>query len=138
MADDPAPLLRRARQEARDVDERDERDVERVAGAHEARRLVRGVDVEHAGERARLVADDADRWPPSRAKPQTMFSAQRSLTSRNSPSSTTRRITSCMSYGLFGLSGTSVSSSASSRSAGSVGALQAGCSALFCGRNERR
>ena len=42
------------------VDERDERDVERVAGADEARRLHRRVDVEHAGERLRLVADDAD------------------------------------------------------------------------------
>ena len=42
------------------VDERDERDVERVARADEARRLRRRVDVEHAGERARLVADDAD------------------------------------------------------------------------------
>ena len=42
------------------VDERDERDVERVARADEARRLRRRVDVEHARERARLVADDAD------------------------------------------------------------------------------
>ena len=42
------------------VDEGDERDVERVAGADEPRRLRRSVDVEHAGERVRLVADDAD------------------------------------------------------------------------------
>ena len=42
------------------VDERDERDVERVAGAHETRRLHGRVDVEHAGERLRLVADDPD------------------------------------------------------------------------------
>ncbi len=74
--------------------------------------------------------------PPSRAKPQTMFSAQRSCTSRNSPSSITRRITSCMSYGLFGLSGISVSRSASSRSTGSVGAAYGDRSRLFCGRNE--
>ena len=47
-------------QEARHVDERDERDVERVARAHEPRRLLRRADVEHAGERPRLVADDAD------------------------------------------------------------------------------
>ena len=33
---------------------------ERVARAHEARGLHRRVDVEHAGEHARLVADDAD------------------------------------------------------------------------------
>ena len=63
MADDAAPLLRRAGQEARHVDERDERDVERVAGADEPRRLHRGVDVEHAGERVRLVADDPDGVP---------------------------------------------------------------------------
>ena len=61
VADDPAPLLRGAGQEAGHVDEGDERDVERVARADEARRLDRRVDVEHAGERARLVADDADR-----------------------------------------------------------------------------
>ena len=59
--------------------------------------------------------------PPSRAKPQTMFSAKRSCTSRNSPSSTTRRMTSLMSYGFVGSSGMSVSSSGSSRSGGSVG-----------------
>ena len=63
MADDPAPLLRGAGQEAGHVDERDEGDVERVAGAHEAGRLDGGVDVEHAGERVRLVADDADGVP---------------------------------------------------------------------------
>ena len=61
VADDPAPLLVGAGQEARHVDERHERDVERVAGADEARRLHRGVDVEHAGDRVRLVADDPDR-----------------------------------------------------------------------------
>ena len=60
VADDPAPLLVGAGQEAGDVDERDDRDVERVAGAHEARGLRGGVDVEHAGHRLRLVADDAD------------------------------------------------------------------------------
>ena len=61
MADDPAPLLCRSREEAGHVDERDKRDVEGVAGANEPRGLVRRVDVEHACERARLVADDADR-----------------------------------------------------------------------------
>src|SRR6266508_3404004 len=63
-------------------------------------------------------------WPSSRANPQMMFAAQRSCTSRNSPSSTTRRTTSCMSYGLLGLSGISVSSSASSRSRGSVAVVR--------------
>ena len=63
MADDPAPLLLRPRQEAGHVDERDERDVERVAEADEPCGLHRRVDVEHARERARLVADHADRMP---------------------------------------------------------------------------
>ena len=60
VADDPAVLLVGTRQEPGHVDERDERDVERVARAHEARRLLRRVDVEHAREHLRLVADDAD------------------------------------------------------------------------------
>ena len=34
---------------------------ERVAEAHEARRLLAGLDVERAGHRVRLVGDDADR-----------------------------------------------------------------------------
>ena len=76
--------------------------------------------------------------PPSRAKPQTMFSAKCGCTSRNWPSSTTRSITCFMSYGLLGLSGTIVSSDASSRSTGSDGGAYGGASRLFCGRNERR
>ena len=50
-----------AGQEAGHVDERQQRDVERVARAHEARGLDARVDVEHAGHARRLVADDADR-----------------------------------------------------------------------------
>jgi hypothetical protein len=49
-----------ARQEARHVLEGDERDVERVAEAHEARALHRGVDVERPGQVRRLVRHDAD------------------------------------------------------------------------------
>src|SRR5918994_1889022 len=60
VTDDPAPLLLGPRKEARHVDEGDERDVERVAGADEACRLDRRVDVEHARERGGLVADDSD------------------------------------------------------------------------------
>ena len=94
------------------VDERDERDVERVAGADEAPGLDRGVDVEHAGERR--AAGCRPRRPSARRaarSPQTMFSANRSCTSRNSPSSTTWRMTSLMSYGFVGSSGIRVSSS---------------------------
>ena len=60
VADDPAPLLLGAREEAGHVAERDQRDVEGVAGADEAAGLAARVDVEHAGELIRLVADDPD------------------------------------------------------------------------------
>ena len=60
VADDAAVLLVGAGQEAGDVDERDERDVERVARAHEPGGLLRRVDVERAREHLRLVPDDAD------------------------------------------------------------------------------
>ena len=61
MANDAAELLLRAGQEAGHVFEGDERDVEAVAEAHEARALVGRIDVEHASEHAGLVGDDADR-----------------------------------------------------------------------------
>ena len=60
MLDEPAVFLRRTRQEARHVDERDDRNIEAVAEAHEARRLARRIAVEHAREHHRLVRDDAD------------------------------------------------------------------------------
>ena len=63
VADDPAGLLLEARQEARRVDEHDERQPERVARVHEARRLAGGLGVQRAAEELRLVGDDADRAP---------------------------------------------------------------------------
>ena len=60
-ADDAVPLLVGAGQEAGHVDEGQHRDVEGVAGAHEAGGLLGGVDVEGAGELHRLVGHDADR-----------------------------------------------------------------------------
>src|SRR5438067_8581254 len=60
VRDDAAPLLRGAGPKTWDVDEGEQRYVERVAGAHEPRAFPRGVDVEHAGEDGRLVGDDAD------------------------------------------------------------------------------
>ncbi len=51
----------RRRQEARDVHEREHGDVERVARAHEPRRLLGRVDVERARHREGLVRHDADR-----------------------------------------------------------------------------
>ena len=53
-------LLRDTGQEPGHVDEGDERDVERVAGPDEARRLDRGVDVERAGEHRGLLRHDPD------------------------------------------------------------------------------
>ena len=60
MADDAAVLLPRPRQVTRDVDEGEDRQVEAVAEADEARGLVGGVDVEAPREHGRLVGDDAD------------------------------------------------------------------------------
>ena len=77
-------------------------------------------------------------YPPSRAKPQTMFSAKSGWISRNSPSSTTAEMTALMSYGFVASSGTSVSSSGDSRSTGSDGASYGAGSVLFCGRKLRR
>ena len=55
----PPPSWSVPGQEAGDVDERQHREVERVAGPDEPRRLLRRVDVERAGQDHRLVADDA-------------------------------------------------------------------------------
>ena len=59
-ANDAVPLLVGARQEAGNINQGENRDVERIAGAHESRGLFRCVDVESAGELHRLVGDDAD------------------------------------------------------------------------------
>ena len=58
--------------------------------------------------------------PSSRAKPITMLFAQSGKTSRKSPSSTTLRITSCMSYGARAESGTMCVSPSSRRSGSSA------------------
>ena len=61
MADHPPPLEVLAGIEARRVDERDDRQVERVAEPHEASALLRRRDVERPCDRDRLVRHDADR-----------------------------------------------------------------------------
>src|SRR3546814_14605484 len=63
VADDAAVLLRDPGQEARHVDQGHQRDVEGVAEPDEPRALVGGVDVEHPGDHAGLVGDDAERTP---------------------------------------------------------------------------
>jgi hypothetical protein len=75
VRDDAAVLLVGAGQEARHVLERDERDVEAVAEAHEARGLDARVDVEAPGEHAGWLATTPTERPPMRAKPTTMFCA---------------------------------------------------------------
>ena len=60
VGDDGAVLLLRAAEEAGDVHEGHQRDVEGVAEADETRGLAAGVDVEHAGEHLGLVRHDAD------------------------------------------------------------------------------
>ncbi len=54
-------FLGHARQESRDVDERDQRNVEGIAGTHEPRGLDGRVDVERPGKHGGLLGDDADR-----------------------------------------------------------------------------
>ena len=61
MQDDAAILLLRAGQEAGHIDQRNQRDVERVAEAHEARGFARGVVVEASGQHLRLVGHNAHR-----------------------------------------------------------------------------
>ena len=56
-------LLVGAGHETGHIHEGDDRDVEAVAEADEARRLVAGIDVEHPGQHARLIGDDADAVP---------------------------------------------------------------------------
>ena len=50
-----------AGQESRNVDEGDDREVEAIAEADEPGALVRGVDIQTAGQNAGLVGHDADR-----------------------------------------------------------------------------
>ena len=84
MLDQAAVFLVGAGQEARHVDERDDRDVEGVAEAHEARRLAAGVEVEHAGEHHRLVGDEADGAAGDAAEAGDDVARERALQSRRS------------------------------------------------------
>ena len=83
VADHAPPLEVLAGVEARRVDERDDRQVERVAERHEPSRLLRGRDVERAGERDRLVGDDPDGRPPIVANAVTTFEAHRPRSSKH-------------------------------------------------------
>ena len=76
--------------------------------------------------------------PSSRANPITTFIAQNGKTSKKSPSSTMRRITSCMSYGSRAESGITCVSPSSWRSGSSTGANDGASSRLFDGRYDSR
>ena len=59
-SNDAVPLLLCPGEEARDIDEGQDGHVEGVAGANEAGRLLRGVDIQRARVLHRLVGHDAD------------------------------------------------------------------------------
>ncbi len=61
MFDDAAVLLRHTRQEARHIDQRQDRNFKRIAKPNKTRRLTRGFDIEHTGQHHRLVCDHTDR-----------------------------------------------------------------------------
>ena len=61
-------FLVRARQESGHVHESHDRNAERVAEAHEARGLARGIDIENPGEHHGLVRDEAHGAPGDAAK----------------------------------------------------------------------
>jgi len=60
VPDDAAVFLRHSRQKSRHILERHDRNVERIAEAHEARSLYRCVDVQYAGQHRGLIRHDAD------------------------------------------------------------------------------
>ena len=75
--------------------------------------------------------------PPIRARQVMIVFAHWPLRSNHSPSSTTRRITSYMSYGLRLVSGSTSSSSSSARSTGSATSRRGGGSSQCEGKNDR-
>ncbi len=60
VSDDAAILLTSTRKESRNVDERDDRNIESVAEPHEPRGFARGVDVQHARHILGLVGNDTN------------------------------------------------------------------------------
>src|SRR5438105_3590395 len=63
MLDEAAIFLRHAGQKAGDIDEGQERNIEAVAEADEARGLAAGIRIENARQYHRLVGDNAHRSP---------------------------------------------------------------------------
>ena len=69
MPDNASPFLIGARHEAGYVHQHQERNVEGVAKPHETRPLDRGVHIQHARQRRRIVRNHANRPPPDPGKP---------------------------------------------------------------------
>src|SRR3989475_2045939 len=68
VSDNPVVLLFLPWKKSRNVDEREEGDVEAVAEPNEPRSFDRGIDVERARLNFRLIPDDADRSPLEASK----------------------------------------------------------------------
>ena len=96
MDDNPVVFLPRTREEAWDVYEGDERDVEGVTEADEASSLTRSIAVEGTCHDHRLVSDDTDALTVEASEAMMIFLAQSRCTSRNSPLSTIVPMTSYM------------------------------------------
>ena len=60
MANNAAVFLIDTRKEARNVDEGNQRNIERIAGTHETCALLCRLDIEDASKNHRLIANDAD------------------------------------------------------------------------------
>jgi len=73
VLDDSSEFLLGSGEKTGNIFEGDERNVEGVAEAHEARALHRGVDIENTSEEGRLIADMPTGRPSRRAKPTTRF-----------------------------------------------------------------
>ena len=84
MRDDAAVLLRHAWQKTRHVFKSNQRNVEAVAEANEARAFNRSRNIEHAREKRRLICNDADRASTQVAQSRRRYSAQTSAALRKS------------------------------------------------------
>src|SRR6202007_247354 len=63
VLDDAAKFLLRARKKTGNILKRNQRNIESIAEAHEARTFHGSIDIEPASKKSGLVADDADRTP---------------------------------------------------------------------------
>ena len=69
MLDEAAIFLRRSRQEARHINESDNRNFKRITKPHEARRFSAGIAIEHTRQNHRLIGHKPDSAPLNPPKP---------------------------------------------------------------------